>query len=510
MFEMTVDHLLRMAAVAWLTLGTLACSGADAGTAAPFAEVDAGDASTADAVKEAAVDGQGSEDTAPEVQDADAAGDGDVASEESSLDIYEALKAIEGMAASEEASPVSGCRFFRLVYQQPSNHQAPSGVSFGQRMALIHCSPSAPTVLGTTGYMMFSEANLWELSAMLEANQLIVEHRFFDPSIPSSPTWTDLTIQQAAADHHRIVSAIRPLYTGKWLSTGASKGGMTSVYHRRFYPDDVDGTVAYVAPQSHGIDDARYPLFLEQVGDPACRDKLKNFQREALLRKPAMLTRMNDLAAQSGLTYQWLGVEKAFEHAVTEFWFYFWQYFDASQCPDVPESTATDDDVFLFLNQISPLESVADSSVAYFSPYYYQAATQLGAPKQADAHIVDLLAYPGTDVPATYSPQGWPTVFDSTSMVDVETWLSGEGQRMMFIYGQNDPWSAAAFELGGAKDSYRFWVPEGNHGSQISGLPEPDHSQALAAIETWSGVKPKAIPALPSVHALHPRLRPPL
>ena len=24
---------------------------------------------------------------------------------------------------------------------------------------------------------------------------------------------------------------------------------MTSVYHRRFYPADVDGTVAYVAPQ---------------------------------------------------------------------------------------------------------------------------------------------------------------------------------------------------------------------------------------------------------------------
>ena len=24
---------------------------------------------------------------------------------------------------------------------------------------------------------------------------------------------------------------------------------MTSVYHRRFYPDDVDGTVAYVAPE---------------------------------------------------------------------------------------------------------------------------------------------------------------------------------------------------------------------------------------------------------------------
>ncbi|MFP2912532.1 hypothetical protein ACLESD_47465, partial [Pyxidicoccus sp. 3LFB2] len=33
------------------------------------------------------------------------------------------------------------------------------------------------------------------------------------------------------------------------VSTGASKGGMTSIYHRASAPKDVDATVAYVAPQ---------------------------------------------------------------------------------------------------------------------------------------------------------------------------------------------------------------------------------------------------------------------
>jgi hypothetical protein len=446
-----------------------------------------------DAKKDAAPDAQ--QESGPDAPEAGP----DVAVEDAGppLDILDSLQAIPGMEVYEEGTWIPGCRLFSLVYQQPVAHQDGNSGTFGQRMSLIHCDPGAPVILGTTGYAMWSEQDPWELTAMLGANQIVVEHRFFAPSSPSPATWTDLTIQNAADDHHRIVLALKPLYKGKWLSTGASKGGMTSVYHRRFHPDDVDGTVAYVAPHSNGIDDVRYPAFLEQVGDPVCRQAIKDFEREALVRKQSLLVRMKDYAAQSGLTYNRLGMEKAFEHAVIEFWFYFWQYFDASQCSSIPGPGDSDDAYFMFLNSISPLDSVADTTVEFFTPYFWQAATQLGAPKQADAHILDLLVFPGTDVPATYGPPGWTMVFDPAAMQDVGTWLATQGSRMMFIYGGNDPWSAAAFELGNAKDSYKFYVPGGNHSSQIQNLPEPEHSQALAAIETWTGVKTKPMPPVP-------------
>ena len=32
---------------------------------------------------------------------------------------------------------------------------------------------------------------------------------------------------------------------------------------------------------------------------------------------------------------------------------------------------------------------------------------------------------------------------------------------LLFIYGENDPWPAAAFDLGAAEDSYLFTVPNG-------------------------------------------------
>ena len=52
----------------------------------------------------------------------------------------------------------------------------------------------------------------------------------------TSGDWEVLDIFQAAADHHRIVAALKSIYSGARINTGHSKGGMTAVFHRRFYP----------------------------------------------------------------------------------------------------------------------------------------------------------------------------------------------------------------------------------------------------------------------------------
>jgi hypothetical protein len=50
---------------------------------------------------------------------------------------------------------------------------------------------------------------------------------------------------------------------------------MTVLFYRRFFPEDVAATVAYVAALMELPDDPRFTRFLrEQVGDPACRERL--------------------------------------------------------------------------------------------------------------------------------------------------------------------------------------------------------------------------------------------
>jgi hypothetical protein len=90
---------------------------------------------------------------------------------------------------------------------------------------------------------------------------------------------------------------------------------------------------------------------------------------------------------------------------------------------------------------------------------------------------------------------GAPVVFDPAVMLDVDAWVQTSGAALMFVYGENDPWSAGAFELGGAVDSFRYFVAAGNHGSGIADLGASERSQATATLRRWAGLSQQGAPA---------------
>lgn len=404
-------------------------------------------------------------------------------------DILDLLKRIPGITVTERPTSLTDYRFFQLELEQPVDHERPDGARFKQRLSLLHRDRRAPVVVHGSGYnaSFFSRSGRAELTSLLGANQIDFEHRFFLPSRPSPADWKFLTIKQAAGDSHRIVQFFRMIYGGRFINTGASKGGMTAVYHRRFYPADVDATVAYVAPESFGAPDPRYISFVNQAGSDAdCRRRLREYQRTVLTRRAAM----RDLLTKSGAMFTRLGIDKALEHAVLELPFGFWQYRSQGVCPQIPASTDPDEKVFAFLSDVGGVGLYADGGIAGFEPYYFQAATQLGFPATEEDHLKDLLLHPGTDVPAEYLPLELKPglVFDPQAMRDIDAWVQGEAERLLFIYGSNDPWTAGAFELGLARDSYRLIVPGGNHGSRISQLEPALKAKAEALLKRWADV----------------------
>jgi len=60
----------------------------------------------------------------------------------------------------------------------------------------------------------------------------------------------------------------------------------------------------------------------------------------------------------------------------------------------------------------------------------------------------------------------------------------------MFIYGEYDPWTAAAFDLGDAADSYVFIATAGTHGARIGSLESDDRETAMEILHRWTGVAP--------------------
>src|SRR5262249_35216252 len=159
-----------------------------------------------------------------------------------------------------------------------------------------------------------------------------------------------------------------------------------------------------------------------------------------------------------------------------------------SWCSNVPAATATDDDIWSFLDLIDSPVFWDDASMQTYEPYYFQAGIQLGYPGYDDSAYASLLKVkPGSDVAATFVFPG-PTrsvSLDPQAMMDIASWLSPQGKAMLFVYGQNDPYSAAAFDPTGATDSYRFFAPDGTHGASIADLVPADQQQALAALGKW-------------------------
>ncbi|NTX04519.1 S28 family serine protease [Myxococcus sp. CA040A] len=407
-------------------------------------------------------------------------------------DILTQLQSIPGLTVVlEQPSPFPGTRFFVLSFEQPLDHERPFGERFQLRMTLLHRSVDAPMVLSTEGYIVASTPSQAEPTALLGANQLSVEHRFMGVSLPESRDLRMLTLSQAASDSHRAVQAFKPLYPARWLSTGGSKGGVAAVYHRYLYPDDVDATVPYVAPSSHGLRDGRYVHFLAQVGDEACRAKLEAFQVDVLRRREELLPFVEALATQFNTTFTVVGgADRALEFSAVETSFYFWQYGTASTaCPRIPAPGAPAAQTFAFLNAVVGVAyTYSDRFIAPLEYAYYQAATQIGWSRFPARHLRGLLRYPGENTPDLYLSFPVTEPFDWGAMLRVEHWVRNHGERMLFIYGENDPYSAAAFSVRARNDSFRYFAPQGNHGSSISRLAEPERTLALERLFTWMGM----------------------
>lgn len=413
-------------------------------------------------------------------------------------EIRDRLERIPGLTIVDDVPLASGDRFFRLIFDQPIDHRDPSLGSFGQRLTLLHTDKTHPMVLHTTGYELLDFPFLTETTSLVAGNQISVEERYFFPSQPPQPDWSKLTIWQAAADHHRIVEAFKSIYTRRWLSTGSSKGGMASVYHRRFFPDDVAGTIAFGAPNDvDDAEDSAYSNFFLQVGtDPGCRAALTRVQNEALgSRRGSLETALAGFQA-AGLTFdQALGSpDRALEVAVTDLPFLFWQFYGQWLCPSIPGPSATDGEVIEFIDGVVGLVFYTDQFIAPFIPYYVQAGTELGFPSPATGQLGGL-RYPGIDAPRSFVPGAIPLIFDPTAMPDIDTWVRTAGTRLLVVYGERDPWSAEPFRLGpGSRDSFSFTAPQANHLLTLGQLAPPDRQAAVATILRWASVSAQTRP----------------
>ena len=286
---------------------------------------------------------------------------------------------ISAISAIKEIRPLETSEFsekYVTYFTQPLDHRHPEKGSFRQRVIVSHVGFDRPTVIVTEGYgaaYALRSQYREELSKLLNANMIFVEYRYFLESTPEPKDWQYLTAENSADDLHAITTAFKNIYPGKWIATGISKGGQTTLLYRTFYPDDVDISVPYVAPLCYGVEDGRHEPFLHKVSTPENRKIIEDFQLEALKRKATLLPRFEKYCAEKKYSFN-APIEEIYDYSVLEYSFALWQW--GTPISSIPVTTASDDDIFKHL--------LAISEPGYFTPnspnasFFVQAARELG------------------------------------------------------------------------------------------------------------------------------------
>ena len=401
-------------------------------------------------------------------------------------DILTRLQNIPGATVLEIPPSAHFSRLFEMYFTQLVDHKNDNGSTFQQKIYVGHVAENLPVVLETEGYSR-DNFKMRDLAPAMQCNQITIEHRYNGSSKPNPIDWQYLTIKQAADDVHEIVEKIKKIYSAAWVSSGRSKGGEAAIFHRRFYPDDVDGTVAIVAPLLFSENDQRIEEYLNTVGDAGCRNKIKYFQRNMLINAdsiaalfPGYVSWVND---NYGTDFTFLvSYSDIVKYAAIEYPFEFWSS-PFHDCSSIPSLSATPQDLFDHLMEVMDIFLFySDYGIDFWRGWYYQAQTEIGDFKFNTEHL-DYLLGDIKDLADLYD-FGAGLVFDPMPMQDINNWVQTEGDKIIFIYGENDPWTIAQFEIS-TLDVLKIINPATKHETSLYDLSPSDKNLIIEKLSDW-------------------------
>ncbi|MBQ5663151.1 MAG: aminopeptidase [Bacteroidaceae bacterium] len=409
-------------------------------------------------------------------------------------DVTKMLKKIDAVSSFEKIEKLDTTRtYYSLKFTQQLDKDNPDAGTFEQRVLLGHRGWDRPMVIITQGYgggSNFSSNRFYEeLTTLIDANVLFVEHRYFEESTPDPCNWDYLTIPNSMEDYHAITTAFKEFYKNKWLSTGISKGGSTSMFYRAYYPDDVDVSVPYVAPLCVALEDGRHESFLEQASTKAKRDAVRNFQLLVLERKEVYMPLFENYCKQKKYTFR-QPLSVIYDYCVLEYAISFWQW--GNPVEKIPTIEAGDEAIFKYF--ISSCDPDYFSRGNNFDSFSVQAVKDFG---YYGYNVEPFKKYIKEPLKDYYKKimlgDEWMDVeFDGSVHRKVVDYLTENDPKMIYIYGEWDPWTAngVTWLRDRNKKNIRIFIePDGSHKARIGTMPEEMKKEILDLLQEWVGYR---------------------
>ena len=380
---------------------------------------------------------------------------------------------------------------YSLMVQNEIDWVEKKAGKYNERVILCYKGFDRPTLIVTEGYFAHYGLNPGyeeELSRMFDTNIILCEYRYFGESVPENPDWQYLTVDNSLADLHHIRQIFGRIMTGKWISTGISKGGQTTMFYRATYPEDVDISVSYVAPLNKDVEDGRHEVFLaKKVGSKEERKAIRNAQKEILLRKKVLLPLFVDYAKTNGFNYH-AGYSEIYDYCVFELPFALWQW--GTPVSTIPSKNASDKDWFSFFIKVS--EGDYFSAPSAFTPFFVQAARELGYYGYSTKGLKKYLEVKNTKnyIRRLMLPEDAKHIkFDKGLYKRTVRYLKENDPKHIFIYGEIDPWSASGVAQWlncKKKENMRVYVqPKGSHKARIGNMPTEMRDEIVDKLTEW-------------------------
>ena len=366
---------------------------------------------------------------------------------------------------------------YSMFISQPVNHNQPDGDKFKQKVCILFRGYDRPTIMVTEGYLWRRFSDAEDIGINLNANMVHVEHRNFGESYTQDKgKWEFETSAQASADLHAVYQALKPIFKGKWMSTGTSKSGETSMDYAYYYPNDMNLAAAFCSPFNVSLSDKAFGKYLfNEVDTEELRDVIKKNIRWALT------------DGEKGL---YLSVCKTLkevgepEPTFTEYVFnifdtYFnvFQYTLPSKHQEALEEMTKDEKSYVnaICNTI-----MGNRNLAFYT-YFVDCAKEQGLPNPGFDYFADLLegtSFKAEDVLASLLKEEdrWLlNYYDNSQRIDIrENFFVNSTMPLLFFYSKNDPWSAGQPDKLGS-NAKKVINPIGVHSPKIN---DPEYCPA--------------------------------
>ena len=396
------------------------------------------------------------------------------------------LKNVENVASIEAFTPevndVGFTECYEVFFNQPIDHENPSVGMMKQKALMFFKGFDRPTVFYTRGYDV---PDYWknrithlDIAANMDANLIVVEHRYFGDSKNLSDTkWDYLTIEQAAADHHAIFEPLKKILPKEWVSTGTSKDGMTSLFYRYFYPNDMTVTTVFCAPFMTSLYYTPVGTYLDnESGSETERENMHNifFRLYDDLEHGGLYNTFSQMCKDYNDQLKTLHPEQTgpwindnidyYLFFLPEFFFGQFSYSTANErAQNIPSANADPEVIldYIYFRDIltqnglwkydSPMMPDGEEEDYYWKyndgyPYYIQTAKQLGQYAHDFSRYKDYIEFGKSDNPSgLYEQDFWLyDTYDNSRIVDIrENFIPNTDCPILFYYAKNDPWTGA-------------------------------------------------------------------